>query len=163
MGVPEPISIHAPLTGCDRWRWRCTAPRPDFNPRTPRGVRLAASVAVVPAIPISIHAPLAGCDPGDAGDLYALWGISIHAPLAGCDHKLTATIKNIDISIHAPLTGCDVTGVRRTKPPPNFNPRTPYGVRHPGSIRGLTTSSYFNPRTPYGVRPSLRRTFHPYG
>ena len=63
-------------------------------------------------VDISIHAPLAGCDPGDAGDLYALWGISIHAPLAGCDHKLTATIKNIDISIHAPLAGCDRIPIR---------------------------------------------------
>ena len=56
------ISIHAPLTGCDR------APRgtanifKNFNPRTPYGMRLDEVVEYDHFTKISIHAPLTGCD-----------------------------------------------------------------------------------------------------
>ena len=122
------ISIHAPLAGCDNADGSCSRQSADFNPRTPCGVRLREQNflrflvsfqsthpsrgattrldAVAGRAIISIHAPLAGCDPGDAGDLYALWGISIHAPLAGCDVA----------PFHA--------RVGHT----HFNPRTPCGV-----------------------------------
>ena len=53
-------------------------------------------------------------------------------------HKIV--IENIDdpkdivcdgdcISIHAPLAGCDRSFIDPGKPPGNFNPRTPCGVR----------------------------------
>ena len=96
-----------PLRGATRPKMPIAPPISNFNPRTPCGVRPQEPVngyigkafqsthpsrgattrldAVAGRAIISIHAPLAGCDPGDAGDLYALWGISIHAPLAGCD------------------------------------------------------------------------------
>ena len=61
---------------------------------------------IVDAIPISIHAPLAGCDPVDA-----------------------ASSSVLPISIHAPLAGCDLAGLTNICIPPNFNPRTPCGVR----------------------------------
>ena len=57
----RPISIHAPLAGCD------------FDPE--RSIHREN---------ISIHAPLAGCDSWE--DIMERMGyISIHAPLAGCD------------------------------------------------------------------------------
>ena len=101
------ISIHAPLTGCDGHRRRRHRDRMKFQSTHPsRGATTRLDAVAGRAI-ISIHAPLAGCDPGDAGDLYALWGISIHAPLAGCDVA----------PFHA--------RVGHT----HFNPRTPCGVR----------------------------------
>ena len=79
--------------------------------------------------------------------------ISIHAPLAGCDKILSAdgTVKNV-ISIHAPLAGCDrTTRTLRCCRSPNFNPRTPCGVRlyHLAQKQHPTD---FNPRTPCGAR-----------
>ncbi len=90
---------------CRRGALGCS--RAHFNSRTPCGVRRRPLLFCHVSVVISIHAPLAGCD-RDTEQLL---------------------IVAVNISIHAPLTGCDVTGVRRTKPPPNFNPRTPCGVR----------------------------------
>ncbi len=148
----EPISIHAPLTGCD------IPPAPvgtgnwDFNPRTPHGVRPESSLIYWLVGAISIHAPLTGCDP--PGWLRRSVGPSI--------------------SIHAPLTGCDAQCHHLRSFCCYFNPRTPHGVRlqpaeellrgsgfqstHPS--RGATfnppkncfVDRDFNPRTPHGVR-----------
>ncbi len=79
------ISIHAPLTGCDRRLYSSKTVKCYFNPRTPHGVRLwmkfyrnwdslfqsthpsrgatGPSVYAFVKILISIHAPLTGCDP----------------------------------------------------------------------------------------------------
>ena len=57
-----PISIHAPLAGCDK-----------FEPLKHKSGF------------ISIHAPLAGCD-GVLCQFCKCEKISIHAPLAGCDY-----------------------------------------------------------------------------
>ena len=150
-------------------------------------------------INISIHAPLAGCDQGSAQlDSPAI--ISIHAPLAGCDQACRAGAANprkfqsthplrgateiaaagkpdTSISIHAPLAGCDWRAEALRCDRPNFNPRTPCGVRLPELVglaigggfqsthplRGATpphspgsaAMSNFNPRTPCGVRPTI--------
>ena len=106
---------------------------------------------------ISIHAPLAGCDGYSHKDYHKI-RISIHAPLAGCDTRLATTIlgaclfqsthplrgatitkkqegKNYGISIHAPLAGCDLLDDFSTTLLPDFNPRTPCGVRQKEEIR----------------------------
>ena len=58
-------------------------------------------------------------------------GISIHAPLTGCDPSKEDSHHLIFIiSIHAPLTGCDKIRSLFSSVPSNFNPRTPYGMRH---------------------------------
>ena len=151
------ISIHAPLTGSDRYDG------------------LPPVVAV-----ISIHAPLTGSDlripsiiqsikkfqstlplrgatyPGFRGDRLELFQstlISIHAPLTGSDSsrpkipiqppKFQSTLplrgatinfhnftsKNRPISIHAPLTGSDPSPARICCRRGHFNPRSPYGER----------------------------------
>ena len=57
--------------------------------------------------------------------------ISIHAPLTGCDHGSHAVFLYFqEISIHAPLTGCDIKDWTDSYVAENFNPRTPYGMRH---------------------------------
>ena len=110
----------------------------DFNPRTPCGVRLGASLTFNGSAQISIHAPLAGCDPPSAFEVVEV-RISIHAPLAGCDDADDGYFSDtVEISIHAPLAGCD------------------------GHLRPVRASvDHFNPRTPCGVRP--RRTSTPCG
>ena len=77
--------------------------------------------------------------------------ISIHAPLTGCD--LSAYEQNINkgISIHAPLTGCDFFCASFVLDQANFNPRTPYGMRHKEVAENEMVVN-FNPRTPYGMR-----------
>ena len=79
------------------------------------------------------------------------------------------------VSIHALLAECDLLGHTRSHLESCFNPRTPCGVRHGGSVRNARTppvsihallaecdtlhalpsdkGAGFNPRTPCGVRP----------
>ena len=79
------ISIHAPREGCDRPPGIPVLDiGADFNPRTPRGVRLLPVDQERPEKAISIHAPREGCDTGCPS--YAAHSrISIHAPREGCD------------------------------------------------------------------------------
>ena len=56
------ISIHAPLTGCDDYMVNLVFETTDFNPRTPHGVRPYRLNVLCLFITISIHAPLTGCD-----------------------------------------------------------------------------------------------------
>ena len=80
---------------------------PNFNPRTPCGVRPAGRDRRRAELGISIHAPLAGCDftralRADAERIFQ----STH-PLRGAT-ELIAYAPSVDaISIHAPLAGCD--------------------------------------------------------
>ena len=104
---------------------------------------------------ISIHAPLTGCD-GCGITLNYRYNISIHAPLTGCDDLgFTILITEAHISIHAPLTGCDKNVRKNRQSEKNFNPRTPYGMRH-NYIFEKINERYFNPRTPYGMRQYQR-------
>ena len=63
-------------------------PKQNFNPRPPRGGRLAAAAATVPATEISIHAPREGGD--GFMQIHTVWfvRISIHAPREGGDRFL---------------------------------------------------------------------------
>ena len=121
------------------------------NPRTPRGVRPRrkglhwitdrfqsthpARGATWPtddideAARISIHAPREGCDMARSGLRRLTW-ISIHAPREGCDAcPVTWSAAQRRISIHAPREGCDGRRPDRRPSSPDFNPRTPRGVR----------------------------------
>ena len=150
-GLLYVISIHAPREGCDPTAGRGRYLRDNFNPRTPRGVRLAPHAGGGAAIPISIHAPREGCDFAPRND-GGMWVISIHAPREGCDHRrypglhgeptfqsthpargatITSPYFPVDgaISIHAPREGCDTVGIMLPVGYEDFNPRTPRGVR----------------------------------
>ena len=98
-----------------------------FNPRTPCGVRLRHAGRRI-GCQISIHAPLAGCDRLSCG-FGSIRSISIHAPLAGCDPAPVADPLVDFISIHAPLAGCDKKSLYSIGTLCYFNPRTPCGVR----------------------------------
>ena len=126
----------------------------NFNPRTPRGVRLAGLVRrrVVPQFQ-STH-PARGATAPMLPD-NTVRHISIHAPREGCDRVVCICLYHLT---H------------------DFNPRTPRGVRpmlrmmrssatrfqstHPargatgGTCQRTPVRRYFNPRTPRGVRPT---------
>ena len=123
-----------------------------FNPRTPRGVRLASWT--YPFQPI--------------------WFQSTH-PSRGATSGMVFFTVTSSVSIHAPLAGCDCRRASTSSSARCFNPRTPRGVRRsppltcvrflflkpPPPAGGATTQSSgmppsvesFNPRTPRGVRP----------
>ena len=102
----EPISIHAPLTGCDR------------------GLSYSSEVTL-----ISIHAPLTGCDTSNSTSSTESTAFQSTHPVRGAT-PLTDVIFSISgISIHAPLTGCDNDNRIMMCRCDHFNPRTPHGVR----------------------------------
>ncbi len=125
-------------------------PRPDFNPRTPRGVRLLPirynfhNFYFNPRTPRGVRRMMVIFNS-------PLISISIHAPREGCDFTGLPQKTGWEISIHAPREGCDFLPVQSGHYHSHFNPRTPRGVRLFGkSIKGNTSN--FNPRTPRGVR-----------
>ena len=168
------ISIHAPRAGCDGDTFQHQTDAAKFQSTHPvRGATICNLLTCV-FLFISIHAPRAGCDCVLLDNISAVL-ISIHAPRAGCDQAAQTHPQDHPISIHAPRAGCDVRArlgnrgspafqsthpVRGATSParsavfagPNFNPRTPCGVRHHKAAE-TTDAGDFNPRTPCGVRP----------
>ena len=122
------ISIHAPLTGCDRNAGLITMIRSHFNPRTPYGMRLDFIQLVFISLLFQSTHPLRDATSAVTVIFFNLL-ISIHAPLTGCDKMLIARGLTNKISIHAPLTGCDMQGMSFLFLHRHFNPRTPYGMR----------------------------------
>ena len=152
-GSSPSISIHAPRAGCDCSTFQMAGRRP-ISIHAPRAGCDWDIVQYFHKVDqISIHAPRAGCDQHDHRVNGAATGISIHAPRAGCDWKITSQRGIMGISIHAPRAGCDDERVSgRVRPPADFNPRTPCGVR-PFAFCWLPVAVlHFNPRTPCGVR-----------
>ncbi len=123
-----PISIHAPLAGCDRCGSLAPACRPYFNPRTPCGVRPARGRAwpwawhfnprtpcgvrqqvAVPVLPVgqfqSTH-PLRGATRVRVGHFLRRDDFNPRTP-CGVRRGLALGTSYSSISIHAPLAGCD--------------------------------------------------------
>ena len=82
------ISIHAAQEGCDSPKGCKTLKHSDFNPRSPRGLRLLPGFSQVIMGDISIHAAQEGCDANVHVTRQDRENISIHAAQEGCDHKL---------------------------------------------------------------------------
>ena len=103
------ISIHAPRGGSDCFPPKWSTCDKNFNPRSPWGERHLAV--------------------GTAG---LNKKISIHAPRGGSDlHYDSLTVSFTTISIHAPRGGSDKSVNSRRVQNLNFNPRSPWGERHP--------------------------------
>ena len=102
---------------------------------------------------ISIHAPLTGCDGVHKRKIaYTVEFQSTH-PLRDATLGYTAKsgVDNIFQSTH-PLRDATHGRYYRLQHDRDFNPRTPYGMRHCCYGRS-TYRRNFNPRTPYGMRP----------
>ena len=124
------ISIHAPREGCDGRRPDRRPSSPDFNPRTPRGVRPLNHPHQGAVLDISIHAPREGCDQrGVDRRSTVIQFQSTHPARGATDHKRPSGFLYV-ISIHAPREGCDQSAMRSTvRDMAHFNPRNPRGVR----------------------------------
>ncbi len=141
-----------PARGATRPRLATPATPSNFNPRTPRGVRLTSPDHIIPFFIISIHAPREGCD--DNGCVFGdTPKISIHAPREGCDLEVGKVVRlnefqsthpargatasstekdpSVAISIHAPREGCDRSYSRL------LIPHKPFQSTHPA--RGATS------------------------
>ena len=122
------ISIHAPRMGCDSFLSALLPPTPDFNPRTPYGVRRSICSYTKRQHTFQSTHPVWGATLVVVC-LQREKVISIHAPRMGCDGYSFLSGAGSAISIHAPRMGCDFV-VRQTRDRrDHFNPRTPYGVR----------------------------------
>ena len=120
MSIAAKISIHAAQEGCDYPRYLyLPSIFLHFNPRSPRGLRLRESQKDKEVQHISIHAAQEGCD-GCNYDGVLAERISIHAAQEGCDFLLAIITPTFQ---------------------PNFNPRSPRGLRLYGMI---TTSPSFS-------------------
>ena len=152
---------------------------PNFNPRTPCGVRHWRPCSGSRPGWISIHAPRVGCDPDKIAAL-DIYDISIHAPRVGCDPSaMIPWTRPAKFQSTHPVWGATCGWAKRPARTPYFNPRTPCGVRrHPAwktpagrkisihaprvgcdreKTAGLQCERDFNPRTPCGVRPGVFR------
>ena len=142
----------------------------NFNPRTPRGVRLVPTDTSLAPSPISIHAPREGCDEPDRVVTLETLKISIHAPREGCD-SMTPAVRlssmnfnprtprgvrrasprgghgHLPISIHAPREGCDLRPSITPAERLNFNPRTPRGVLLP-AVKSVVEALQFQSTHP---------------
>ena len=121
----HPISIHAPLAGCDSSKARSASSKLNFNPRTPCGVRLQKRSS--PRQPARFQ--------------------STH-PLRGATKQEPPEPKPFYISIHAPLAGCDRPSEAALRAAAYFNPRTPCGVRPSGALSLSHLSSEFQSTHP---------------
>ena len=108
------ISIHAPHPGCDPGYADCPFRPPDFNPRTPSGVRRSAT-----------------------SSSWLRQRFQSTHPIRGATLHGRHVDPHLRISIHAPHTGCDGAILAVKAEAENFNPRTPYGVRHARNIDGI--------------------------
>ena len=102
----RPISIHAPLAGCDAAAQLSVAPPVDFNPRTPCGVRLQLFNTDRELFAFQSTHPLRGATVSPETNLATREFQSTH-PLRGATTKSTTSKTAPLISIHAPLAGCD--------------------------------------------------------
>ena len=84
------ISIHAPREGSDFTAFFTVLAGPHFNPRSPRGERLHASLFPEPRFQFQSTLPARGAT-RDAAALHGGPAISIHAPREGSDATTTST------------------------------------------------------------------------
>ena len=128
--ISPPISIHAPLAGCDFGVRRHGHGRlADFNPRTPCGVRRRDERGQLWAVGFQSTHPLRGATVGSQITHTVSGEFQSTHPLRGATIHIIACAVSGVISIHAPLAGCDQTITGVIGAAGDFNPRTPCGVR----------------------------------
>ena len=145
------ISIHAPREGRDRSELSFPRRAFYFNPRAPRGARLAILIFVAVAVLISIHAPREGRDrhmliiisqrynfnpraprgarPCRCIRRYCLPEFQSTRPARGATQTALDRLATSVISIHAPREGRDCAPQHKNAAVRNFNPRAPRGAR----------------------------------
>ena len=134
------ISIHAPPAGCDPRSRAPGIPRTNFNPRTPCGVRLLALVLLMCSSGFQSTHPLRGAT------IYKSYGVLAH-----------------EFQSTHPMRGATRQSSGSVQPQPNFNPRTPCGVRL-GRFDWTNHTRVFQSTHPLrGATPVFSPATHPRG
>ena len=124
------ISIHAPLTGSDRFIQFACYILPDFNPRSPYGERLDL-----------------GCNLSDGRRFQST------LPLRGATIKITATLSDGRLfQSTLPLRGATSKSSFWDGGSPLFQSTLPLRGATCSSGRHTNRTTDFNPRSPYGER-----------
>ena len=162
-----------PVWGATWQRHQINFQRPDFNPRTPCGVRrlpawrkplpttfqsthpvwgaTLSSDSGVRLIPISIHAPRVGCDWSSFSTAACWYEFQSTHPVWGATRSDGRCINHGQISIHAPRVGCDRSPLSTRWRSGNFNPRTPCGVRHRDTRRDAAQHGFQSTHPVWGA------------
>ena len=146
------ISIHAPREGCDGTPPGSSSGRSDFNPRTPRGVRLTWKPRLPPISIFQSTHPARGATIDWECCVPKILFQSTHPARGATPWRSARSWTSFYFNPRTPR------GVRRMTPTPplsmrsDFNPRTPRGVRLHDALQVPKVAFYFNPRTPRGVR-----------
>ena len=143
------ISIHAPLAGCDSWRLCAQHSDRYFNPRTPCGVRRRRPrrISEQKSAFQSTH-PLRGAtmerepQPAQAGHFNPRTPCGVR-PCGRCTRSACATFQ----STH-PLRGATLQVAQAVQRTQDFNPRTPCGVRPPSTCVIQQHSSHISIHAP---------------
>ena len=122
------ISIHAPHAGCDVKDVQEPTQYKDFNPRTPCGVRPREDIRELKRLEFQSTHPMRGATPTAETRSRRSVFQSTH-PMRGATSFPADDVALSVISIHAPHAGCDKIICSLSSLCPDFNPRTPCGVR----------------------------------
>ena len=163
--------------GSDAQLLKVTLPIVYFNPRSPHGERLAATMTFCASWYISIHAPRMGSDFAESDQPVNLRYFNPRSPHGerhlsqkfdslpvlfqstlpawGATERDARGGSRYTISIHAPRMGSDTARIRLTGGSSYFNPRSPHGERRLCLLILENKLLYFNPRSPHGERPLM--------
>ena len=147
------ISIHAPRVGCDGATVYAREAARHFNPRTPRGVRLAVSRHFASWMTFQSTHPAWGATQSFAAFKTIVSGFQSTHPAWGATAKAAYDDFDEDISIHAPRVGCDFNNLIPFIYLIYFNPRTPRGVRHCLLLRVYNLLLFQSTHPAWGATP----------
>ncbi len=125
---PAGVSIHAPRAGRDSARCRRTRRPASFNPRAPRGARLAAIHLCGVTSTFQSTRPARGAT-SSAPRWAARAKFQSTRPARGATNGLGSCGNALAVSIHAPRAGRDDGCRLRDRGRERFNPRAPRGAR----------------------------------
>ena len=162
-----------PTRGATYWRRAMRPAHACFNPRAPRGARLAPLVDSKCYQPFQSTRPTRGAtEPQWIAPLVIVFQstrptrgattwraddnshvcFNPRAPRGARRHRGRVQRPEHGVSIHAPHAGRDTTSPCKTRKSACFNPRAPRGARQRRPAPP-TAASRFNPRAPRGARP----------
>ncbi len=156
------ISIHAPRVGCDPPLIPSLLPFCNFNPRTPRGVRLAENAASATEVRFQSTHPAWGATEIPYDLAVEGFDFNPRTPRGVRPSPAYQSMQADKFQSTHPAWGATPFYCHFPPPPTNFNPRTPRGVRHRTLMRYFGQRN-FNPRTPRGVRRHERREIYQRG
>ena len=133
--VPPTISIHAPLTGSDRYKNKDCWGGMIFQSTLPlRGATKLIRIKILPS-QFQSTLPLRGAT-RQLAQKSPPTKFQSTLPLRGATGIIRDMAQEEIISIHAPLTGSDFRGQTSFTNGKDFNPRSPYGERHGDKEKG---------------------------